>query len=87
VTEPPDQPAKPLRTWRPMALWTVGLSSLLDITNPGCPSTSLLLEGGPWRVTQSGEVHRVISAFLAQWRDCLAEKATSRAVRKAAVKQ
>ena len=31
MPEPADQPAKPLRTWRPMALWTAGLLLVLGL--------------------------------------------------------
>jgi hypothetical protein len=31
VTEPADQPAKPLRTWRPMILWTAAILLALGL--------------------------------------------------------
>jgi len=32
VTEPAEQPAKPLRTWRPMALWSAAILAALGLT-------------------------------------------------------
>jgi hypothetical protein len=35
VTEPAEQPAKPVRTWRPMALWTAGILLVLAVVVAG----------------------------------------------------